>query len=54
VQTAVRSETHDRANRGGARQTFLAGFRYDPFVQQLAVVTVALTDENAKQVAFFG
>jgi hypothetical protein len=53
VQTAVRAESHHGPNCGGAREAFFARFRDDPFVQQPALVTVALTDEDAQQMTFF-
>jgi hypothetical protein len=47
VETAVRAKAKHPAQYGGAGQTLLARFRDDPFMQQLAIMTVALSDENA-------
>jgi hypothetical protein len=52
VQTAVSAKTHHPTHHRSAGQTFLSRFQHQPFVQKLAVMAVALADENAQQVTF--
>src|SRR6266849_6144650 len=54
VHPAVRAKAHHAAHHGRAGQAFLARFHDNPFVKQLAVMTVALANKNPQQVTFFG
>src|SRR5262249_45263918 len=50
VQAAVRAKAQHTAEDGCSCQALLARFHDNPFVQQLAIVSIALAYEDPKQI----